>query len=292
MKSFRKFATLMALVLLVMSAPNLPIMFAPYSANAQVSEITGSVSTGVVIHAIRNQLNDLIDNTRRSADFLAMRAAQEALLVIDAFEHANQRILDSSFDHIGRERQAILNAVRQTALDIENGRIDTLAKLQETGDQLDRLVRDTTFQRTPRLFRYRGTVINPDENSDIRVSVYGYRINQQTPVLLIHGQRFEASVEGENLRFILPRSLFQPDTRDLQSEFGTLILYRQSDGFLTIGAKWEEVRYDLNFITLPRQVGNVAVSYSFETEHTRSETRTFEVSHLKYGWGRVLIMLG
>lgn len=274
---FRNFTALIVLVAMLMSSP--------HSSNAQVAEITGSLTTGLVINEISDKLNGLIDNARRSGDFLAMRAAQEALLVIDAFEQANQRTLNLAFDRIGRERQAILNSLRQTALDIENGRIDTLAKLQESGDQLDRLVRDATFQKTPRLFRYRGTIINPDESSEVRVFVNGYRINQKIPALLINGQRFEAKVEGEDLRFILPRDLFQSDPGALLSEFGTLVLHRQSGGFLGIGAKWDEVRYDLNFIILPSQVGNIEVSYSFEKEQPRSETRELEEFRRKYGYG-------
>lgn len=208
-------------------------------AHAQVEAVAGSVTTSVLINEISDQLNGLIDNARRSGDFLAMRAAQESLLVIDAFEASNQRSLNLAFDRIGKERQAVLNAVRETAYNIEQGRIDTLQKLQETGDQLDKLVRDTTFQRKPRIYRYRGTIVNPQETADVRVSVSGYRINQKSPYLVLDGKRYDARIEGENLRFILPRSAFEAESDQLKSQFAALNLQEKTGGVLGIGATWQ-----------------------------------------------------
>lgn len=263
----------------------LPGAATPGSASAQVGSVAGSVATGAVVDQIADRLNEALDKATASGDFLAMRASQEALYVIDAFKKANQELLDDAFDRIGDERRAVLNGLRKTVQDIEEGRIDTLQQLQATGDQMDRLVRDSTFKRQPVVYRYRGSIVTPGETQDIRLTVSGYRLTTDRPYLLFRGQRYPAIEEGETLRFELPRNLFTADPARIKSETATLVLFARYGGFLGMWQKTREERTNINLVTLPGQLGQVDVRYTEVATVQREQAFSRDDSHRKSGYG-------
>ncbi|HYC75179.1 hypothetical protein [Brevundimonas sp.] len=275
-------AVAIAMAALIAAAPGAA---APGSATAQVPPVAGSLATGAVVDQIADRLNEALDKATANGDFLAMRASQEALYVIDAFKKANQELLDDAFDRIGDERRALLNGLRETTRAIEEGRIDTLQKLQDTGDQMDRLVRDSTFKRQPVVYRYRGSIVTPGETQDIRLTVSGYRLTTDQPYLLFRGQRYPAIEEGDTLRFELPRNLFTADPARLKSETATLVLFARHGGFLGIGEKTREERTNINLVTLPGQLGSVDVQYTEIATVRREQPFVREESHRKSGYG-------
>lgn len=230
-------------------------------ADAQVTEAISGLATGELIRQIGDSLNGLIDNARESGDFLGMRASQEALYVLDAFKQTNTELLDTTFDKIGKERQAILNSLRETVAQIETGRVDTLDRLQATGDQLDRLARDVAFKEFPILYRYRGTVITPRQQSEVRLTVDGHRLTRGEPHLIFRGKKYAARIEGESLRFELPRSLFSEDLSQPKFENASLVVENREGGFFGYFQTITPKSYDLSFVTLPREVGAVSVSF-------------------------------
>jgi hypothetical protein len=248
----------------------------PVPAKAQVKEIVGAVGTGLMIEQLADKLNGLIEQAEQAGDFLAKRAAQEASYVLEAFERANTSLLEKAFEEIGQERQAILNQINHTADDIENGRIDTLDRLEGTTDQIDRLVRETTFKQTPVIFRYRGSIVAPGETQDVRSIISGYRITQGAPHIIFRGQRYEARKDGENLRFELPRSLFVPEYGHIRSEDATLVLEGREGGVLGMGAKPVNVEYDINIVTLPQHVATIKITY--EAEVSQMQERVVPIS--------------
>lgn len=278
MKKTKLRITGMAIILCLSSNAAVP-------AHAQLTEVAGSVGTGMLIEQISGELNGLIDNARQSGDFLAMRASQEARSVLESFKRANLDILDDAFNKIGKERQAVLNALRQTTYDIERGRVDTLDRLQTTSDQLDRLVRDTTFKNHPTIYRYRGSVITPGETQDIRLTINGFKLTRGEPFLTFNGQRYRAQIEGETLRFVLPRSAFEAAPSQIKSETAALTVFYKSGAILGIGGSTKEVKYDINFVTLPSKLASVEVSYRAEVKIPKHETWRREESHKRSGHG-------
>ena len=264
-------------------AVSLTPITAPTSALAQPG--VGAVTTGVMVDQLSDRLNGMIDNARQSGDFLAMRASQEALYVLDAFEDTNKSLLDDAFHRIGEERQAILNQVRATADAIESGRVDTLAQLQASGDQLDRLVRDTTFKQHPVVYRYRGSIIVPGETQNIRLSVNGYRLGGDDPHLIFRGTKYPARREGDNLTFELPRALFTAPESQMLSETATLVIGYRTGGFLGFGAKAAEAKYDLNLVTLPQKLATVQIAFKEQVTTRQERAVSQEVSHKKSGHG-------
>lgn len=284
-KSFRTGRRSSVAVAMAAIIATVPGAVAPATATAQVGAVASSVTTGVVIDQIADRLNETLDKATASGDFLAMRASQEALYVIDAFKKANQELLDDAFHRIGAERRAVLNGLRQTTEAIEQGRVDTLQKLQETSDQMDRLVRDSTFKRQPVIYRYRGAIVTPGETQDIRLSVSGYRLTTDRPYLLFRGQRYPAIEEGETLRFELPRNLFTVDPARLKSETATLVLYARYGGFLGMWQRTREERTNINLVTLPGQLGSVEVRYTEIATVKREQAFSRDDSHRKSGHG-------
>lgn len=251
-------------------------MFPLAKTEAQVAEVTGAIGTGVLIDQIGDKLTALIGRAEQAGDFLAMRAAQEALFVLDAFERANKNILDTAFEKIGKERQAILNQMKDTIDALEHGRIDTLDKLQAASDQLDRLVRDVAFKKQPVVFRYRGSIVTPGEKNDVRLVINGYRLTYGTPHLLYGGKRFDALKDGENLRFELPRSLIAHSKSRMSSEYAKLVLEGREGGFLGFLTHPVFVEYDLNIVILPESLGHVNVAYSMPVTN-RQEAPPVEI---------------
>ena len=254
-------------------------------AEAQVEAIAGSIGTGVLVQQIGDQLNGLVENARKSGDFLAMRASQEALFVLEAFKRTSRDVLDDAFVKIGRERQALLNGLRQTVDDIEKGRIDTLVRLQQTGDQLDRLVRDTALKDHPTIYRYRGTIVTPGENTDVRVTIDGFRLTRREVSLTYRGKTYPAQLEGETVRFVLPRSVFTADDNTIKSDTAKLRVFYRSGAVLGMGGSWRPLEYDINFITLPTRLATVHLSYNAETKVRRDDSWDREESYRRSGHG-------
>lgn len=248
-------------------------------AQTQVAGIVGTLGTGMIVDKIGDKLNSLIDKARTSADFLAMRAAQEALYVLDAFKATNQELLDDAFDRIGEERQAILNAINTTVTEIEAGRVDTLERLQATTDQIDRLARTVTFRSYPVIFRYRGSIVTPGETGDIRIAVDGSNLNKGVSHLKFQDKKYDAKVEGEMLRFDIPRAAFAPDDKSMKSEDAELVLEYRHGGIFGYGQTVEEVKYHLNVITLPKQLAVVEAAYNEFVMIPRERSVAVEVAH-------------
>ncbi|WBX95225.1 hypothetical protein [Pseudoxanthomonas mexicana] len=228
------------------------------AANAQVVE--AAVATGLLIEQTSEKLGVLMDEATSKGDFLMLRAAQEAIYVLDAFKKSNLDVLDVAFDKIGRERQAVLNQVRQTARDLEAGRVDTLAQLEATSDQMDRLVRDATFKKTPTIYRYRGGLVIPGETGDVQLRVSGYKLTTGKPQLFFRGIAYPAAKDANSLSFTLPRRLFSADSEVIHSESATLVLFEK--GFLWGLWPDTEVRHDLTFMTLPTRLAKVTVEFN------------------------------
>lgn len=248
-------------------------------AKSQVAELASGASTGLVIDQVRTSLSTLISEATASGDFLAARAGQEALFVLDGFERANSNLLSRAFAGIGAERQAVINQIQQTSLDIEAGRIDTLAKLEATGDQLDSLVRDVTFHSYPVIYRYRGSIVTPGETTAVRVLVAGANLSLGTPHLIFRGQRYDAFKDGERLRFELPRALFTADPEQMKSDNATLHLQYKTGGFLGMFQRTASTQYDLNVVTLPGHLATVSVNYGAIVAEPRERSFSEEVAH-------------
>jgi hypothetical protein len=274
-----------AAIVMAVAGIALAVPVAAPPASAQVGSIAASATTGAVIDQVADRLNEALDKATANGDFLAMRASQEALYVIDAFKKANQGLLDDAFHRIGSERRALINGLRETTQAIEEGRVDTLERLQATGDQMDRLVRDSTFKRQPVVYRIRGSLVTPGETQDIRLTVSGYRLTTDRPYLLFRGQRYPAIEEGETLRFELPRTLFTAAEAQLKSETAALVLHVHHGGFLGIGQRTREERTSVNLVTLPARLGSVDVSYTEVATVQRERPLVREDSHRRSGHG-------
>ena len=243
----------------------------PRQSNAQVDGALGSVATGQVISQISNELKSVISRAEAAGDFLVMRGGQEALYVLDGFKAANTDLLNTAFSKLGKERQAVLNQIRQTTHDLESGRVDTLDRLESLTNQVDMLVRDSTFKNHPTVYRYRGSLVIPGETQPIRLRVQGYKLTQGKPYLIFRNKRYAALVDANDLRFELPRALFRAKEQDITSEAAVLVLVKSPNWF------WQssvEVRVTLNIVTLPSQLAKVDITYK-KNEPTNHE-RSFE----------------
>lgn len=252
---------------------------APQQTQGQILEVAKGAATSVVIDQLFGSLNGLVDNARQSGDFLAMRAAQEALYVLDAFKATNSELLDQAFDAIGKERQAFLNDVNRIVGQIEAGRVDTLERLQQTGDQFDRLTRDVTFKEFPVLFRYRGSVVTPGETTDIRLVVEGHRLTRGEPYLTFRGKQYPAKIDGEALRFDLPRALFVAAADKPNFEEASLTVENREGGFLGWFQTVSQKEYNLSLVTLPKTVATVTLSYNEISAVPQERAFQEEVSH-------------
>lgn len=248
-------------------------------AEAQITEIASSVGVGELIDQIGDRLNGLIERAEEAGDFLGKRAGQEALYVLDAFERANQSLLDEAFSKIGEERQAILNQISKTADDIEKGRVDTLNRLEAISDQFVRMVNDRTFKQMPTIFRYRGAIVSPEETQDVRLHIIGYRLTNGTPHLIFRDQKYEAKKDGENLRFVLPRSLFESEDVHIKSEDATLVLEGREGGFLGLFSDPVVVEYELEIVTLPKHLATIELTYEVEVKERQERVVQIKESY-------------
>jgi len=231
---------------------------APTRSSAQAEGILGGVATGQVISHISSELRSVIGRAEAAGDFVTMRGGQEALYVLDGFKAANTELLNTAFEKLGKERQAVINQIQRTTSDLEAGRVDTLERLEGLSNQMDTLVRDATFKKHPTIYRYRGSLVIPGETQPVRLRIQGYRLTHGTPYLLFRSKRYSGQPNENDLIFELPRTIFSAKPRDLTSESATLVLQKEPNWF------WQspsEVRTSLNVVTLPSQLANVTIEY-------------------------------
>ncbi len=240
-----------------------------------------SVTVGMIIEQSRATLTSIIEEAEQSGDFLLSRTGQESLLLLDAFEDKNSALLDTAFDKVKGERRQFLVGAQHTVDMLDKGRIDTLARSESMVDQLYQLGQDITFRNYPVVFRYRGTVVSPIVDTDyIRVRIKGANLHVGQPYLSIADDHYPAKrISTQELLIEIPREKLPKPQHLITSFDGELILFRKTGGFLGLFKKMSEVHYQLNFLTLPEEIGKAAVTYRLLETETMQNTLSGEWSH-------------
>ncbi len=256
------------------------LMLFTYNVNAQVEGTLTGFATGEVIKQLGDQAKGIIQQAEQSGDFILKRSSQEVLYMLDAFEAANENLLNKSFDKIGKERRAVLNKMIEVTNSLQSEVDLTLNRAEQILDQLNILVRDVTFKKYPVIFRYRGGIVVPGNTQKIRITIDGANLNRLSkPRLTFRGEEYIANQLGESIFFELPKSLFSANTDTFKSEIGKLSIEHKYGGFWGMFEKIKITKYDLNIITLPSQLGKAKLSYKREVIEKKEKVYSGEVSH-------------
>ncbi|MEO1476208.1 MAG: hypothetical protein AAFS13_07480, partial [Pseudomonadota bacterium] len=190
--------------------------------------------------------------------------------------------LDQTLASVRGERREFMDAIEDTVDAIGAGRADTLTRAEGLVDQLYQLGQDVTFRGYPVVFRYRGTVISPIADTEmLRIRIQGANLRHGDPYLEFNDNQYRAVRTGsQSLLIEIPRDDLPEPSQLITSSIGSLVLFRKTGGFLGLFRTTREVRYDINFLTLPRTLGTVDVQYD-STSQVRRENiiPEFEFAH-------------
>lgn len=252
------------------------LLVSPFFATQAQAPIHG-LATEAVFHNLFQRLESLLENARRSGDFLVSRGAQEAIFVLDAFAKSNEELLEQAFDHISTERQAVLNGVRDAVDALESGRVDTLERLTALSDQFDGLARTAIFRNEPVIYRYRGAVVVPGDSRPVRLIVEGYNLVEGgTPRLRLGDREYSPLVDGKRLLFEVPREVFRHTTNDYLIMQADLELRRKGRSVMGVSVGNQSVTHKIGFIALPSRVGSVTVEYRDPVRSSRRSTQVYQ----------------
>jgi len=244
------------------------------------AQVIEGLTTGQVIKQISNEAKGMIQQAEQSGDFILKRSSQEVLYILDAFKATNEKILDKAFDKIGKERKAVLNKISETTNDLEKATGLTLDRAEQMLDQLNVLVRDVTFKKYPVIFRYRGGIITPGMKQNVRITISGANLSRVSkPILLFKDKKYIAKQLGESIYFELPKDIFIPNHNTFKSEVGNLLIEHKHGGFFGFFEKIKTTKYDLNIITLPKELGTAKLTFEKKVIEKKEKTYSGEVSH-------------
>lgn len=253
------------------------LFFSIQKTTAQLAEVASGMSTGMAINQVMDGLNGVIDKAVESGDFLLARAAQELLYTIQGFEGASINILDKAFDEISEERKEVINKTIEIANQLDTTIDIGLSRAEGMVDQVNRMVRETTFKNYPVIFRYRGAVVVPGENNNIRLIITGHELTNEDPYLIFKDKTYPAKKSGNDLLFEIPRKIFKHKSYDFRADRAVLTVYDSEGMWWWKSVK--EVSYDIHFLVLPKNLGKVQVEYKVLTEELREAVTQREVSH-------------
>jgi hypothetical protein len=238
------------------------------------------LTLGAAITQIEKSLNSIVDNSRESGDFLIARTAQELLFLLDSFEASTEKVLDKTFNSISEERRQFIGGIQSAIDDLNKGVVTTLDRSERIVDQAYELVKDVTFDTYPTLFRYRGSIVVPDDPSDIRIKVRGANLTYGEPYFKIRDEKYPVTRSTtQDLVITIPRNKLSHDESKIIYDSGKLNISYKSGGFLGFFTDEKSVTYDIEMLILPKKLGSASMQYDALGSEQKEKIYAGEWSH-------------
>ncbi len=201
-------------------------------------------------------------DSREAGDFLTARTAQELLLLLSSFEASNEKQLEAAFESVDKERRGFIGAIESAVTDLNRGVVNTTDRSERVVDEAHQLLKAVTSDSFPTVFRFRGTVVFPGDQADIRLRVRGNNFEYGEPYIELDGQSYPASrPTTKELVIKIPRGLFIHDDEVMVVKTGTLHLPYETGGFFGLFSSDRAIVHEINFVVLPKFLGHTKVQY-------------------------------
>lgn len=230
--------------------------------SAQISYSQGAATLGLAVDNSEKSLIAVVENSQAAGDLLTARTARELLFLLTAYEASNERLLNEAFESVNEEHRQFIGTINSAVENLNRDGIKTSNQSERVMDQAYRSVKDLTLDSFPTVLRYRGSVILPGQEADIRLRVYGSNLMQGEPYLELDGESYSASLRtAQDLLFTIPRKVFDHDDIAIVTKNGALHLPYEAGGFLGFFTEKKEVVNEIAFFVLPNTLGRARVQY-------------------------------
>lgn len=273
---FRKtFMSSVCICIMVVAA--LPV--APVHAQTIETKIVSSVTTSVFIQQLFGELNRLIANAQNSGDYLLARTGIEAKNTIDAWQKANQGLLDEAFEKIDKTSRENFKQAELLIKQVNTGVLNAMEGAQQITDLSAQTLEGLkigggeTFVR-----RFLPRVVPPNAQETFRLRIIGVNLDKGEPQLrLSQGNAERKTLGPTEVEFTIPISEVAPHKTHLQIKTFPLVYHSDDSSwffrFLGLSSP-KEVTRDISLVVLPSQLATYdAVAYRrFDRRDTRVDS--------------------
>jgi hypothetical protein len=215
---------------------------------------------------LEKSINDVSRRAQETGDEIAKAFANQALEIIKAWKEANKDLINTAFDRLDQQSQALFTELQNTATRLEKAEAVTFIDLQRTlanaGASLGGAIPGGSDQ--PQFFFYWPSVALPKGEKSINVRVVGTNIANGDPTVTVGGRTLPVKKYSDNeVGFDLDRSNLKVGANEVEP---TVFPFRYQVGASTWynPLSWwsKETRHrDLEIRTLPANPGSATVTF-------------------------------
>ena len=238
------------------------------------AQITSGVTTMVALDQIKEGLNDAVSSSLDRADYSLAKAAIEALGIIDAWEEANENLLNTAFDRLDQTSIDLFSNMSSLIQQFDStagGNLETARQITENANQISESIIGS--EKRSFILRYSPMVINPSVSDSVLVRIRGVNLDKADPVVTLPNNKVitPTIVGPQEANFWIPlSSLNSVDNETEIHEIKIKHLTRDGTRFLFF-PKYKDVNRTILISTLPSEVGTYTLNAtrSYEREERR-----------------------
>lgn len=242
--------------------------------HAQVAEIAGSAATSLVLKQLFADLTNMINKARDDGDYLLARAGVEAKNAMDAWQKANDNLLDKAFselDKSSRENFARAHQLIAAANTPAANRLETVQQITENANQIIESI--PLRPRQTYVLRFSPRIQPPQAEESFTIRIRGVNLDKGDPNLhLPKGDFAKRNQPGPlEAQFIIPTTAVQRDpSKILTHSFKLTYSTPPESWFDSLFGKRQSVTREIPIVVLPITMG------SFEIDITRKFNKRIE----------------
>lgn len=215
---------------------------------------------------LEKSINDVARRAQETGDEIAKAFAKQALEIIKAWKEANKELINTAFDRLDRQSQALFTELQNTATRLEKAEAVTFIDLQRTltnaAAALEGAIPGGSTE--PQVFFYWPAVALPKGQGSINVRIIGTHIANASPTVAIGDQAVQVKKYTDNeIGFDLDRSALKSSANQVEATVFPMKYQVSASRWYNPFSWWsEETRQrDLEIRTLPTNPGSANVTF-------------------------------
>jgi hypothetical protein len=246
--------------ILVIAAASLLFVVAPARAD-----------TPLDLLGLEKSVNDVARRAQQTGDEIAKAFAKQALEIIKAWKEANKELINTAFDRLDRQSQALFTELQNTATRLEKAEAVTFIDLQRTLTNAAAALEGSIpgGSTEPQVFFYWPAVALPKGEGLINVRIIGTHIANAGPTVTIRGQAVEVKKYTDNeVGFDLDRAALKSSENKVEPTVFPMTYNVSASRWYNPFSWWSEDKRqrDIEIRTLPTNPGSANVTFKVKED--------------------------